>query len=601
MRSSIWRSRPPRDRLVLVADYRDQHSNPRRAFAEPRDLLPLIAFGVTALAFLPALGGGFIDWDDGSLLLRNPWYRGLGPTNLAWMVSTVRMGHWMPLNWISFGLDYVLWGMNPLGYHLTNVLLHAATGAALYVVAKRLLRAALTGQPTTEGWLRGGALVAALAFSLHPLRVESVAWITERRDVLSGLFYLLTIWAYLRYVERRSRGAYWTTVGCFALALMSKSMTASLPAVLLLLDVYPLRRLGGRAGWITSEARRVWLEKLPFVVLAAAIAVVAFWALVSGSGLTPLRTLGLGARAALSIYALAFYVGKAFWPVHLSPLYELMLPIHPLETRFVLGGLTVASVTVAAFWLRHRWPGLLAAWLAFVVTLLPVLGIAHNGYQLAADRYTYLAGLSLALLAGGAVAQWGRKALAVSALGLAALLALTWMQIPVWRSDETLWRHAVVLDPAAGVARSNLGAALTAERRYAEATRELERAAVLRPGYAEAWNNLGLALAPQPGRLPEAADAFRRALAARPRFGEAWNNLGVALATQGQVEGALIAFSKATVVDPSSAEARNNLGLALAGQGRVREAAAEFRRALALNPEFLPARQNLDQAERQLR
>jgi len=236
-----------------------------------------------------------------------------------------------------------------------------------------------------------------------------------------------------------------------------------------------------------------------------------------------------------------------------------------------------------------------------VVTLLPVVGVAHNGYQLAADRYTYLAGLSLALLAGGAVARWGRKALAVSALGLAALIALTWMQIPVWRSDETLWRHAVALDSAAGVARSNLGAALTAARRYAEATQELERAVVLRPGYAEAWNNLGLALAPQPGRLPEAADAFRRALAARPRFGEAWNNLGVALATQGQVEGALTAFSKATVVDPSSAEARNNLGLALAGQGRVREAAAEFRRALALNPEFLPARRNLDQAERQLR
>jgi protein O-mannosyl-transferase len=600
MRSSVWRSRARRDRLVLVAEYHDQLSAPGRGFAESRDLLPLIAFGVTALAFLPALGGGFIDWDDGSLLLRNPWYRGLGPTNLAWMVSTVRMGHWMPLNWISFGLDYVIWGMNPLGYHLTNVVLHAAAAATLYVVAKRVLRAALAGRPTTDGWLRAGALVAALAFGLHPLRVESVAWITERRDVLSGLFYLLTIWAYLRYVERRSRGAYWAAVGYFALALMSKSITASLPAVLLLLDVYPLRRLGGRAGWLTPEARRAWVEKLPFAALAAAIAVVAVWALVSGSGLTPLRTLGLGARAALSIYALAFYLGKALWPAHLSPLYELTLPVRPLETRFLLSALAMAVVTVATFRLRRPWPALLAAWLAFVVTLLPVLGIAHNGYQLAADRYTYLAGLSLALLAGGTVARWGRKAVAASALGLAALLALTWTQIPVWRSDETLWRHAVALDPASGVARSNLGAALTAERRYVEATQELERAVALRSGYAEAWNNLGLALAPQPGRLPEAADAFRRALAARPRFGEAWNNLGVVLATQGQIDGALAAFSKATVVDPSSAEARNNLGLALAGQGRVREAAAEFRRALALNPEFLPARRNLDQAERLL-
>ncbi len=601
MRSGAWRSRPPRDRLVLVADHSDQLSAPSRTSAEPRDVLPSIVCAATALAFLPALAGGFIDWDEGSLLVRNPAYRGLGPANLAWMFSTTRMGHWMPLNWISFGFDYVIWGMNPLGYHLTNVVLHAAAAAVFYVVARRVLRAALSDHPAVDAWLRAGALVAALAFGLHPLRVESVAWITERRDVLSGLFYLLTIWMYLRYVERRSRRAYWAAVGCFALALMSKSITASLPAVLLLLDVYPLGRLGGRAGWLTPSARRAWLEKLPFVALAGAIAIVAFWALARGSGLTPIRTLGLGARAALSLHALAFYLGKTLWPVHLSPLYELMLPVRPLEMRYVLAALAVAVLTAVALMLRRRWPALFAAWLAFTLTLLPVLGVAHNGYQLAADRYTYLAGLSLALLAGGIVARWGRSALAVSALGLAVLLVLTWMQIPVWHSDETLWRHAVALDPASGVARSSLGAALTAERRYEEATRELERAVALRPGYAEAWNNLGLALAPQPRRLPEAADAFRRALAVRPRFGEAWNNLGVALATQGQTDGALEAFAKATVADPSSAEARNNLGLALAGQGRVREAAAEFRRALALNPDFFQARRNLDQAERLLR
>src|SRR5262244_2148326 len=252
MRSGAWRSRPPRDRLVLVDDHNDQLSGPGRASAVPPDVLPLVAFVATALVFLPALGGGFIDWDDGSLLVRNPWYRGLGRANLAWMFSTVRMGHWMPLTWLSFGFDYMVWGMNPLGYHLTNVALHSSAAAVLYVVTKRVLRVALSARPLGDGWLRAGALVAALAFGLHPLRVESVAWITERRDVLSGLFYLLTISTYLRYVERRSRGAYWASVGCFALALMSKSITASLPAVLLLLDVYPLRRLGGRAGWITS-------------------------------------------------------------------------------------------------------------------------------------------------------------------------------------------------------------------------------------------------------------------------------------------------------------------------------------------------------------
>lgn len=583
-----------------MADHSDQDDAVRRSPWGSAGLPPLVAFVVTAVVFLPALGGGFLDWDDGTLLLRNPWYRGLAPSNLAWMFTTVRMGHWMPLNWISFGLDYLLWGMNPFGYHLTNVLLHAAAASVLYLVAARLLRAALPGRAPSDPWLRAGALVAALAFGIHPLRAESVAWITERRDVLSGLFYLLTVLAYLRYVDRRSARAYWAAVGCFALALLSKSITASLPAVLLLLDIYPLGRLGGAVGWLTAAARRVWLEKLPFAGLAGAGAAAAFWAIASGGGLTPLGTLGAPARLALSIYALGFYLSKTVWPARLSPLYELTLPVHPLEARFVLGALGVVGVTVAVLLARRRFPALLAAWATFALTLVPVLGIAHNGYQFAADRYTYLAGLSLAVLAGSAVAVWRRVALWPAVLALAALSALTWLQLPVWQSDESLWRHAVALDPVSGVARSNLGAALTGQRKYEEATRELEQAVALRPGYAEAWNNLGLALAQQQGRLPEAAERFRRALAVRPRFGEAWNNLGVALAMQGQSEAAIDAFGRAAAADPTSAEARNNLGLALAGQGRVREAAVEFRRALALNPQFLEARRNLDQAERLL-
>lgn len=583
-----------------MADDNDRDDAARRTAANSAWPWPLLAFVLTALVFMPALAGGFIDWDDGSLLLRNPWYRGLAPVNLAWMFTTARMGHWMPVNWMSFGLDYVLWGMRPLGYHLTNVLLHAAAASLLYLVAERLLHAALPGRASSDPWLRAGALVAALAFGLHPLRVESVAWITERRDVLSGLFYLLTVWSYLRYVTRRSARAYWAATGCFALALMSKSITASLPAILILLDIYPLRRLGGTAGWLGGAARGVWLEKLPFVVLAGAAGVVAFWAISRGGGLTPLGALGLPARAALSIYALGFYLWKSFWPAHLSPLYELALPVQPLEARFVWGALGVAVVTGAALFVRRRAPALLAAWAVFALTLVPVLGVAHNGYQVAADRYTYIAALPLAVLAGGAVARWRRRAFWPAVIGLAALAALTWMQIPVWRSDESVWRHAVALDPASGVARSNLGAALTGQRRYEEATRELERAVALRPRYAEAWNNLGLALAPQPGRLPEAAERFRRALAVRPRFGEAWNNLGVTLAMQGQGEAAIEAFARATAADPTSAEARNNLGLALAGQGRVGEAALEFRRALALDPEHREARRNLEQAERLL-
>ena len=366
---------------LLVADDKDTGSAVRPGSGGAARFLPLVAGLGAVVVFLPALANGFLDWDDGSLLLRNPWYRGLGSSNLPWMFTTVLMGHWMPVNWLSFGLDYLLWGMDPAGYHLTNVLLHAGGVAVFYCVAHALLRAALPARQASDPWLRLGALVAALAFGVHPLRVESVAWVTERRDVLSGLFYLLAVRAYLRYVAARSaKGAYGAALGCFALALMSKSITVTLPGILVLLDIYPLRRLGGATGWVTPAARRVWLEKLPFAALALAGAAVAIRAIASGGGLTPLGVLALPARAAL------------------SPLYELALPLRPFGASFVLSALGVVTVTGTALLLRRRWPGFLAAWAAFTLTLLPVLGMAHNGYQVAADRYTYLACLGLPCL-----------------------------------------------------------------------------------------------------------------------------------------------------------------------------------------------------------
>lgn len=584
---------------LLVADDKSADSAVPHRMAGAARFLPLAAGLGAALLFLPALANGFIDWDEGSLLLRNPWYRGLGPLNLAWMFSTVLMGHWMPLNWLSFGIDYLLWGMNPAGYHLTSVLLHAAGVAVFYCVAHSLLLSALPDREASDPWLSAGALVAALVFGIHPLRVESVAWVTERRDVLSGLFYLLAVWAYLRYVARGAKSAYWSALACFALALMSKSITASLPGILVLLDIYPLGRLGGTTGWLTPAARRAWIEKLPFAALAVAGAAVAVRAIAVGGGLTPLGVLGVPDRAALSLYALAFYLEKLLWPASLSPLYELTLPVRPLGARFVLSALGVVAVTGVALLLRRRWPGLLAAWAAFALTLLPVLGVAHNGYQVAADRYTYLACLGPAALVGGGVAVWRRRALWPAALTLLILSALTWMQVPVWRSDVSLWRRAVALEPGSGVARSNLGAALTAQGRFADAVAELERAVSLRPGYAEAWNNLGLAWAKQ-GRPAEAAKGFRRAVAIRSRFAEAWNNLGVTAALQGQGDAAMDAFRRAAAADPSLAEARDNLGLALAQAGRMEEAAEAFRGALAINPWFAEARRNLEQAERLL-
>src|SRR5712692_7544996 len=245
-------------------------------------LVPVLIALVTFAVFLPALQNQFVDWDDAANFLDNPHYRGLGWTHLRWMWTT-HLGHWIPLTWMTLGLDYLLWGMNPLGYHLTNLLLHAANAVVFFFVVRRILTRALPSPSERGHALAVSAGFAALVFAIHPLRVESVAWVTERRDVLSGLFYVLTIVMYLRACERgtRGRGWYWLSVAVFVCALLSKSMVVNLPVVLLILDVYPLRRLGGDIGWSSEAARRVYAEKIPFVLLAAAASAIAVMAQLS--------------------------------------------------------------------------------------------------------------------------------------------------------------------------------------------------------------------------------------------------------------------------------------------------------------------------------
>ncbi len=623
---------------------------PRSRWVIPA-LLPLVA----VVAFSPALLGAFQQWDDVVLLVDNPAYRGFEWSSLRWMFTTNLMGHYMPVTWITYRLDHVLWGLRPSGYHLTNIALHAANVTLVYFVALRLFRVVWSRAiPDGGTGLRIGAALTALLFGIHPLRAESVAWITERRDVLSGLFYLLAVLMYLRAGDARSGdGArwgkfHWAALGAFVLALLSKSMAVTLPAVLLVLDVYPLRRLGpGVHGWLTLGPWRVWREKLPFALVGAVVGTLAFRALHGGAGATSWERLGLLERLAISAYSIAFYLQKTLLPLDLSPLYELSLPVRIFDQRFILSGVIVLLITLVALALRRRWPALLAVWTGYVLMLLPVVGVFHNGYQIAADRYTYLPGVGWALLAGGAVVaasrefgnvRPGRRALMVAAAVLvswatATLLVATWGQVKIWRDDETLWRHAVRLDPASSIAASNLGAALRLRGRLDEAVELSRRALLLRPDFPEAHLNLGLALARQgqaaeaeqhlrrvlelkprsapahsglgsvleaQGRLNEAFEHLHLALQIDPRSAGAHNDLGVALARNGRVAEALAEFAEAVRLDPSSAQAQNNLGLALAQTGKLAEAADHFRTAIRFQPDFLEARQNLEQAVRLL-
>src|SRR5437667_9796979 len=481
-------------------------------------LVPVLTALVTFAAFLPTLNNQFVDWDDHHNLLDNPHYRVLGWTQIRWMWTTFYMGHWLPLTWMSFGLDYLVWGLEPLGYHLTNLVLHATSAAVFYLVARRILSLALP-DPDDRGQagLALSAGFAALLFALHPLRAESVAWATERRDVLLGLFYLLTILAYLRACERgaRGRGWYWGAVGLFACALLSKSMVVNLPIVLLILDVYPLRRLGGSLGWWSEPARRVYVEKIPFVLLAAAASAIALMAQFSIHTVTSLAQLSVPGRLAVSVYGLSFYLWKTVAPVNLSPLYELPPAVNPWAPPFLLSYGLVPAITVLVLALRRRVPGLPAAWVTYIVVLLPVLGIFQSGSQIAADRYTYLAGLGWAILAGaGLLSCWHATRFLIPGCAVCLLVGLgllTWNQVQVWHDSEKLWSHAAAIDPRSPVGQYSLGLALVRQGKLTEAIEHFKTALQIKPEYADAHTNVGAALADQ-GKLAEAIDYYREAL-----------------------------------------------------------------------------------------
>src|SRR6266571_4835514 len=549
-------------------------------------LVPALIALVTFASFLPVLQNQFVDWDDQRNFLDNHHYRGLGWTHLRWMWTT-HLGHYIPLTWMTLGLDYLLWGMNPVGYHLTNLLLHAANAAVFYLVARRILGLALPG-PAQRGnvGLAASAAFAALLFAIHPLRVESVAWATERRDVLSGLFYLLTLLVYLRAGEQgeRGRSGYWASVGLFVCALLSKSMAVSLPVVLLILDVYPLRRLGGARGWWGEPARRIYLEKIPFVLLALAASGGAFIPQIEGRNMPSLDELSVLGRLAVSAYGLRFYLWKTVFPVSLSPLYELRGQ-DPLALPFLLSYGVVPAVTALALILRHRLPGLPAAWLAYVVILLPVLGIFQNGPQIAADRYTYLAGLGWALLASaGMLAAWRRRSFLVTGLAVVLLLGfgtLTWNQVRVWHDSEKLWSHAVAIDPGSSIGQLSLGLALARHGKLAEAIAHYEQALRIKPDHSAAHTNWGDALAQQ-GKPAEAIEHYQQALHIKPENALAHNNWGVALLHQGRLDEAIEHFRQALIISPDFADAHTNWGFALTRQGHQAEANAHYQEALHL-------------------
>jgi tetratricopeptide (TPR) repeat protein len=510
-------------------------------------LIPVALAGAAALAFLPILGNGFVDWDDTRNLLANPHYRGLGWTQLRWMATQHHYGHFVPLTWVTHGLDYVVWGLNPAGYHLTSLVIHATATAVFYLVARVLI---VRAAPVSAALAMMGAAAAALLFGLHPLRVESVAWATERRDVLSGLFFLLTVLSYVHSTTARGARRGWllgASVAAHLAALLSKSIVITAPLVLLLLDVYPLRRLPPlRGSWAPGPTARILAEKLPYAALSAAQAILTYHlfraALPTAGQLVSWRE--SVSRVLLSLW---FYPVKMLIPLDLSPLYE--APRNPdLSDPLVLrAAIGVVLVTALAWLVRRRCPGVATAWVAYVIMLAPVSGAMSLGHHLTADRYSYLPCLGFAVLAGGGVAlaldatvrrpaRWlAPVVLGVTVLMLVWLGMLTSRQARVWHDTASLWGHAVRATPGCVICRVNLGHELLESNTPDAALEQFRQALVLKPDRAATYRNLGLALEAL-GRRDEAIDAYREGLRLAPQSLALRLSLATALLAAGRLD-----------------------------------------------------------------
>ena len=573
-----------------------------------RWLVPVVVMIVSCVPFVPALWNDFVEWDDYENLVNNPDYRGLGWRQLRWMFTTFHLGPYQPLSWFTLGIDYLIWGMNPFGYHLTNLVLHAANAVFFYYVSRTLL-SIVWSIPDEAGQAQLGwsAALAALLFAIHPLRVESVVWVTERRDVLSGFFYMGTIYAYLRANSNPHgdlQGRRWRNAALvlFILSLLSKATAMTVPAVLLLLDVYPLKRLQWQPrNWITPNGRTILREKVPFILVAVMFALVALWGQQQASAFKSLETHDLGSRLAQASFGAAFYLWKTLVPAKLSPLYEIPPYFTPWDP-FIAAGAGATIIITASLWLlRARWPAGLACWAYHIVVLAPVLGIVQTGPQLVADRYTYLACLSWAALAGGLFLYFLQRsnqrqtrvlAGAVAAIAAAGILIpfalLTWRQTAVWRDTGTLWRYALELDPNSSIAHYNLARFLATQGNQGEAVAHYHQALRIRPEDTDARNNLGLLLARQ-GKIGAALEEFQKTLDIDPHHARAYFNMGRVFARQREYELAIRNFQQALKLKPNEAEIYVGLGNVLVLQDRLEAATAQFELAIKLKPEFAEA------------
>ncbi len=567
--------------------------------------LCLALAAATLVIYWPVRNYDFINYDDVDYVTENEYVKaGLTSDSIIWALKTGYVGNWHPLTWLSHVLDCHIFGTNAGRHHLTNLLLHIANTLLLFGLFKRM-----------TGAVWRSAFVAAV-FALHPLHVESVAWVSERKDVLSTLFWFLTMAAYLRYVERPSVSRYLLTLLAFALGLMAKPMLVSLPIVLLLMDYWPLCRLWGERAVKGPDKHReksakksfqswkwrglVW-EKVPFFVLAAASSVVTFIVQQRYGTVVHPTVVSLNVRIANALVSYLKYIVMMFWPGNLAVLYPHLINMLP-KWQIIVAVLFLLGVSVWVIYCRKTYKYFLFGWLWYLVTLVPVIGLVQVGRQALADRYTYIPLTGLFV-----IIAWGvpdllskfrfRKIVLVTAAGLTLvpLSICTRLQLRYWRDGLSLFEHAFKITENNYVMGTNYAEELLRDKRYDEAIAMFNKVLRINPKYYAAHHDLGAALQMQ-GKFEEALTHYQKALQLRPDNAKTYNNVGVIYHLQGKLTESVRCQRRALQFNPRYYEAHNDLGATLQLQGKIEEAISHYRMSLEIKPDYVTANNNLGRA-----
>jgi tetratricopeptide (TPR) repeat protein len=548
------------------------------------------ALFISTLAVYRATGHfDFVNYDDPDYVTANPHVaHGLTHDSLVWALTSNDAANWFPVTRLSYLMDAQLFGTSSGAEHLVNVFFHACAAILVFL----FLRAA-----TNCLWPSGGV---AWFFALHPLHVESVAWISERKDVLCAVFFLATLCAYVWYLKRLSVARYLVVAFLFALALISKPMAVTLPFVLLLIDFWPLKR-----GW-------KWMEKVPLFLLAAAASAITYLVQQQSGAVKALANFPLSLRLENAFASYAIYLGQTFWPARLAVFYPFRTDIPVWQP--VLGALLLIGGFAAAYRFRDSRPYLLTGWLWFVIMLLPVIGLVQVGAQSHADRYMYLPMIGLLIIvlwaALDAVRRWpsSRNGVVLFASAVCTVCAImAAIQIGTWKNSGTLFEHALAVTQDNYIAEHNLGTYLLDQPgQLASATAHLQRALQINPDSAQARSDLGIALA-KSGHLVEAEKQFKTAVALQPNAQQPRQNLqaaaqehyqrGVQFMKANNIPQAIAEFQAAVRMDPGNAEAHNNLGVAYSSEpGHLPQAMSEFEAAIRINPDYIDAQYNVGAA-----